>query len=456
MLLVIDNCEHLIDDVRIVVNAILRSCPDICIVATSRESLNVAGERVFRLPSLAVPPAGEVVTTASAQQYGAVTLFADRAIASDGRFTLSDENVQTVAEICRRLDGIPLAIELAAARIKVLSPQQLLSRLNERFRVLTGGDRSALPRHQTMRALIDWSYDLLSDPERALFRGLSIFAAGFTLEGAAAVCSGEDCDEIAVLDLLSSLVDKSLLQTDPGAEERYRLLESTRQYAREKLEEIGEFEDAARRHLAYLAQLFKKAGMEYETTLSGGAVMPLAVELEDARTPLIGVKSTALMMPPTSFSPRGYGTSSGCTAKGSSGRVVRCRSLVKVTSPGVLGSGNSCFFGDMDRPLRHGKGRSRSCYGRRANGRKSLRSLPTAYCCLPRSWRATDRSTKRGPRSMPRRRWAPHGGKERRPPRARPNRAAAAVIYKRRRATTPRCATSTSCLATMSEPCPRH
>jgi predicted ATPase len=282
-LLVIDNCEQVIDDVRIVANAILRTCPALRILATSRESLNIAGERVFRLPSLAVPPPSKSVTARAAMQYGAVTLFVDRALASDGRFTLTDDNAGTVAEICRRLDGIPLAIELAAARIKVLSPQQLAQRLDERFRVLTGGDRSALPRHQTMRALIDWSYDLLSDPERALFRRLSIFAAGFTLEGATSVCGDEGCDEIAVLDLLSSLVDKSLLQADPGAEERYRLLESTRQYAREKLVEAGEFESCANRHLAYLAELFKKSGEKYEMTMSGTAIADLAPELEDAR-----------------------------------------------------------------------------------------------------------------------------------------------------------------------------
>ncbi len=285
-LLVIDNCEHVMDDVRAVVGAILRGCPDVRILTTSRENLNIAGERVFRLPSLGVPHAGERVTRRSALRYGAVVLFLDRALASDGRFRLTDENAEYVAEICRRLDGIPLAIELAAARIKVLSPQQLAQRLDERFRVLTGGDRSALPRHQTMRALIDWSYDLLPEQERALFRKVSIFADGFTLEGAAAVCGDEGCDEIAVLDLLTSLVDKSLVQADPGAEERYRLLESTRQYAREKLEESGEFEQCARRHLAYLSELFRKSGEEYEATMSGSAVDVLVPELEDARSAL--------------------------------------------------------------------------------------------------------------------------------------------------------------------------
>ncbi len=284
-LLVVDNCEHVIDDVRIVANAILRACPAVRILATSRESLNIGGERVFRLPSLAVPPLGQTVTARSAVKYGAMTLFADRALASDGRFTLTDENVGAVAEICRRLDGIPLAIELAAARVKVLSPQQLAQRLDERFRVLTGGDRSALPRHQTMRALIDWSYDLLSDTERSLFRKLSVFADGFSLDGATAVCSDATADEIAILDSITSLVDKSLVQTDPGVEDRYRLLESTRQYAREKLEEQHESDQCSERLLAYLTELFRKSGEQYETTMSG-TVSNLAPELQDARNAL--------------------------------------------------------------------------------------------------------------------------------------------------------------------------
>jgi predicted ATPase len=286
VLLILDNCEHVIDDVRAVAAALLRNCPDVRMLATSRESLGIAGERVFRLPSLALPPLGETPKPKAALRYGAVALFVDRAVAADGRFILSEENASLVIETCRRLDGIPLAIELAAARIKVLSPQQLAQRLDERFRVLTGGDRSALPRHQTMRAAIDWSYDLLSDAERALFRKLSIFASGFTLEGAAAVCGDEGCDEMAALDMLSSLVDKSLLQTDPGKEDRYRLLESTRQYAREKLVESGDFEASARRHLAYLSALFNKARDNFEITLSVGAVSDLAIVLEDARSAL--------------------------------------------------------------------------------------------------------------------------------------------------------------------------
>lgn len=286
LLLIVDNCEQVIDEVRALAGAILRACPDVRILATSRESLSISGEQVFRLPSLSLPPADATADAEAAIAYDSVALFVDRAVAVDERFALTNENAKFVAEICRRLDGIPLAIELAAARVRVLSPQQLAQRLDERFRVLTGGDRSALPRHQTMRALIDWSYDLLSADEKALFRKVSIFAGGFTLAGAAAVCADQESDEIAVLDLISSLVDKSLVLVDAGVEERYRLLESTRQYAREKLEERGELEQSSNAHLAYLSRLFRKSGEQYEATMAGNVLADIAPELEDARKAL--------------------------------------------------------------------------------------------------------------------------------------------------------------------------
>jgi len=287
MLLIIDNCEHLIDEARNVTTAILRGCPDVHILATSREGLNVAAEHVYRMPSLSVPPVGQGLTAETARQYGSAALFADRALASSGRFALRDENARDVAEICRRLDGIPLAIELAAARVKMLSPQQLLAKLDERFRVLTGGDRTALPRQQTMRALIDWSYDLLSDDERALFRKLALFAGGFTLETASAVGVGGTIDELAVMDLLSSLVDKSLVQAEPaGSETRYRLLESTRQYAREKLVERGEFEAIARAHGAAYLALAEGLAREYQTMPDRAFLAQVEPELENWRAVL--------------------------------------------------------------------------------------------------------------------------------------------------------------------------
>jgi len=287
LLLILDNCEHVIDQARNVAAAILRTSPDLRILATSRESLNVAGEHGFRLPSLAVPPPREALTAQAALPYGAVALFTERAMASDARFTLTDSNARYVTEISRRLDGIPLAIELAAARIKVLSPQELAQKLDERFRVLTGGDRSALPRHRTMRALIDWSYDLLSEQERTLFRKLSIFAGGFTLETASAVCGDETLDELAVLELLTSLVDKSLVHAEPGENlTRYRLLESTRQYAREKLGENGEYAAAARAHAAAYLELAQRLENAYDVTSDDVWFAQVESELENWRTAL--------------------------------------------------------------------------------------------------------------------------------------------------------------------------
>ncbi len=247
LLLLLDNCEHLIDEARVIASTILRDCPGVRMVATSREALNVAGERVYRMPSLG---------SASATQ-----LFIDRAAARDSQFSPNEKQLPCIAEICRRLDGLPLAIELAAARINILTPEQLVKKLDERFRVLTGGDRSALPRHQTMRAVIDWSYELLSAEERAAFRKLSVFAGTFNLKAASAVCGDADFDEVAVLDAVGSLVEKSLVQVVEGAGEvRYHLLESTREYAREKLLACGEYESAAAAHAA----AFLARASEYE------------------------------------------------------------------------------------------------------------------------------------------------------------------------------------------------
>ena len=242
LLLVLDNCEHVIDEARIAASTILRNCPGVRILATSREVLNVSGERIYRVPSLGLASATE--------------LFIDRASTRDSHFAPDARQLSNIAEICRRLDGLPLAIELAAARIKILPPEQLLKKLDERFRVLTGGDRSALPRHQTMRAVIDWSYELLSPEERSVFRKISVFAGTFNLNVAGAVCAGADFDELAVLDSIGSLVEKSLVQAvDSAGDERYQLLESTRQYAREKLLACGEYESAAAAHAAAFLSL---------------------------------------------------------------------------------------------------------------------------------------------------------------------------------------------------------
>jgi predicted ATPase/class 3 adenylate cyclase len=286
LLLVLDNCEHVIEAARAVVAAILQSAAEVNLLATSRESLAIAGEETYRLPSLAVPAAVQGASASAVSTYGAVKLFADRAFSADKRFVVTDANASDVSEICRRLDGIPLAIELAAARVKILTPKQLAQKLDERFRVLTGGDRSALARHQTMRALIDWSYDLLSEPEQMVFRKLSIFAGGCTLQTATAVC-GEG-DELAMLERLSSLVEKSLLQVEPSESgTRYNLLESTRQYARERLVERGEETTVARTHAsAFLALADELDGLS-ETTPDRAWNAQVETELENWRAALM-------------------------------------------------------------------------------------------------------------------------------------------------------------------------
>jgi predicted ATPase/class 3 adenylate cyclase len=287
LLLILDNCEHVIEEARRVVAALLHGCAEVYILATSREPLNISGEETYRMPSLAVPPSAEMLLKEGTARYGAVHLFVDRAISSDKRFVLREENASHVLEICRRLDGIPLAIELAAARVKVVSPQRLAQMLDERFRVLTVGDRSALPRHQTMRALIDWSYDLLSNNERAVFRKLSIFAGGFTLESASVVCGNKVIDEIATLDVLSSLVDKSLVQAEEvGSGTRYRLLESTRQYGREKLNESGAYDAVARTHATAFLALAEELEGAWETTPDRAWYARAEPELENFRAAL--------------------------------------------------------------------------------------------------------------------------------------------------------------------------
>jgi predicted ATPase len=190
LLLVLDNCEHLVDACATLADAVLRSCPGVRLLATSREALNIAGETTYRLPSLSLPdPSKLPPTLESLSQYGAVRLFIDRALAVMPSFTVTNQNAPAVAQVCCRLDGIPLALELAAARVKLLSVEQISARLDDRFRLLTGGSRTALPRQQTLRALIDWSYDLLSEAERALLQRLSVFSGGWSLEAAEAVAS---------------------------------------------------------------------------------------------------------------------------------------------------------------------------------------------------------------------------------------------------------------------------
>ncbi|MDQ6767560.1 MAG: NB-ARC domain-containing protein [Candidatus Eremiobacteraeota bacterium] len=287
LLLILDNCEHVLEVVASIAAAIIRSCPDVRMLATSRQALDISGEVVYRLPSLAIPEKLAGLQSAQALDYGAIVLFVDRAKAADSRFALSDDNAPIVAEICRRLDGIPLAIELAAARVKVLSIPNLAQHLNDRFKILTGGSRSALPRQKTLTALIDWSYDLLSLQEQTLFTRAAVFAGGFSLDAATAVCVGEGLDEIDILDLLSSLTDKSLVVAETGGEqERYRMLESTRAYALDKLIATAKREHLVRRHGEYFRDQALEADKRYGTGSTLAWFAEVELELDNYRAVL--------------------------------------------------------------------------------------------------------------------------------------------------------------------------
>jgi non-specific serine/threonine protein kinase len=266
LLIVLDNCEHVIDEVRHVVIALLLRCPGLRFLATSREALNIAGERRYVLGPLPFPSEREVVSAQHLLSFDAPALFMERAAAVNGQFAVNDENAASVAQICRRLDGMPLALELVAARINMFSPQELTRRLDDRFRLLTIGDPTAPPRQRTIRALIDWSYDLLSPDEQSLFRMFGVFAGGFTLETAAAAYGLLGGDDSQTMDLLSSLVDKSLVQPEPeGGRTRYRLLESVQHYARERLEQRGDDGAAARAHARAFLALAKETEATYGT-----------------------------------------------------------------------------------------------------------------------------------------------------------------------------------------------
>ena len=260
VLLVLDNCEHVIGPAAHLVDAILRSCEGVRVLATSREGLGTGGERLILVRSLHVPD--DHVAAEDARMSESVRLFVDRAGAARRGFTLSDDNVDAIAQLCGRLDGIPLAIELAAARTRMMSPVEIATRLDERFRLLTGGSRTAVERHQTLRAAVDWSYDLLEPPQQTLLDRLGVFAGGFTLKGAAAVGRemGEDCDD-GVIDELGQLVDKSLVlaEEDDEGTTRYRLLETIRQYALAHLDDVGITDAVRRRHAEWLVRYVVEA-----------------------------------------------------------------------------------------------------------------------------------------------------------------------------------------------------
>ncbi|HVE95087.1 MAG TPA: adenylate/guanylate cyclase domain-containing protein, partial [Acidimicrobiales bacterium] len=249
-LVVLDNCEHVIAASAELADGLLRSCPGVTVLATSREPLGVDGEVTWRVPSLTVPDERSTLAVEAMAASDAVRLFIDRATRARPNFAVTNETAPAVAQICQRLDGIPLAIELAAARVRVLSPQQIAAGLDDRFRMLGAGARTAVQRHQTLRASIDSSYDLLTERERVLFRRLAVFAGGFDLDAAEAVCADVELDRWGVLEVLVSLVDRSLVVADEdGDVTRYRMLESIRQYAVELLVSSGEQETLRDRHL---------------------------------------------------------------------------------------------------------------------------------------------------------------------------------------------------------------
>lgn len=286
-LLVFDNCEHLVDAIARFANEILRSCPRVQILATSRQSLNTEGEVVYRVSPLGFPETSANLSVEEAQSYSAIALFSERAQAAQYSFTLSSENVRAVADICRRLDGIALAIELAAARVRVLTPTRLNDGLKARFRLLTGGSRTVLPRHQTLRALIDWSYDLLEETEKVLLRRLAVFGGSFSL-AAATACAGAGMDELDMLGVLGSLVEKSLINTEMGeASERYHLMESTRRYLDERLEESGEREGVFRRYAQYYRDFCERADEEFHATPQSVWFQQVGQEFDNIREALL-------------------------------------------------------------------------------------------------------------------------------------------------------------------------
>jgi predicted ATPase/class 3 adenylate cyclase len=279
LLLILDNCEHLIETSAKLADHFLHNAPRIKIIASSREALGLNGETVYRVPSLSLPEQAKA-SRETVIGSESVQLFVERASAANPKFLLSDENAFPIAQICSRLDGIPLAIELAASRVSAFTPEQIARRLDDRFKLLTGGSRTALPRQQTLRAMIDWSYDILGQVECRFLRRLSVFAGGWVLEAAESICSDMD-----VLELLPQLVNKSLVTLDDECEEpRYRLLETIRQYARDKLLESGEAAEMRNRHLGYYIRLTERAEMQLNSFMALNWVNRLEDEYDNLRT----------------------------------------------------------------------------------------------------------------------------------------------------------------------------
>src|SRR6266540_25048 len=253
ILLILDNCEHLLDACAELADKLLKNCPDLKILATSREGLGILGEALYQVPSLTIPDIQQISPIEKLNTYESIRLFQERAQLVQMDFALTKDNAFSVTQICSRLDGIPLAIELAAVRVQTFSAEEIAEQLDQCFRILTGGSRTALPKHQTLQASIDWSWHLLHDEEQILLRRLSVFAGGWTLDAAEAVCVGSGVEPEDILHLLTQLVNKSLVisEREQGREARYRMLETIRAYALERLAESGEMEALRERHAQY-------------------------------------------------------------------------------------------------------------------------------------------------------------------------------------------------------------
>ena len=286
VLLILDNCEHVIAAAASLADALLKTCPHVVLLATSREALSVAGEHVYPVRLLDVPPRSTCLTATQAMGHSAVRLFVERAAAALGRFSLTDATAPVVAGICQRLDGNPLAIELAAPRLKVLRPEALLTRLDDQLSLLTAGSRTAAPRHQTLRGAIEWSYALLSAAEQAMLQSLGVFAGSFTLEAVAAVATDAPAEESGVFDVLAGLVDKSLIVSLTGdGENRYRLFESTRAFARQELGADGHAW-LARRLCEHMTIVFERAERSWPTTPTADWLAAYEPELDNLRAAL--------------------------------------------------------------------------------------------------------------------------------------------------------------------------
>jgi non-specific serine/threonine protein kinase len=287
LLIVLDNCEHLLQACTHLVDTLLRTSPNLFVLATSREVLGIDGELIYRVPSLSIPDLNRLPPPDALTQYEAVRLFVERAALRQPGFALTSTTAPAVVAICTRLDGIPLAIELAAARLGSVPLDVIAARLDDRFRLLVGGNRTGLPRHQTLRAAMAWSYDLLSEPEQTVLRRLAVFAGGFSVEAAEAVCAGDGIDPGDVLELLTRLVEKSLVLFDEregGA--RYGLLETVRQYGQEKLAEAGDTTALRRRHRDFFLALAERGELALRSSAQDAWLARFETEHDNLRAAL--------------------------------------------------------------------------------------------------------------------------------------------------------------------------